>query len=576
MKGEKTLLRWGGALFLFALLLAVGMEARGVVDEDQDKDVSARADILTIEDAAEFKDLELPPVTFLHDKHTEALKGKDKICATCHKENKDSGRLSLKFMRLENESAEQLKKTYHDGCIGCHDEYRASDVKTGPATGECRSCHAEEPTVVSNRQPMGFDKVLHFRHASAEEVKDLPAEPGKEPENCGRCHHEYDVKAKKLVPDSENEGTCRYCHESEPYLLEETEDVMVQTMRTASHTQCVDCHRDLRIEKAEETGPETCAGCHGIVGQEKIKKNDAEALQKLGGELPRLKRGQPDAALVAAFPAEAKVKPMDKGGPVAMPAVAFDHKAHEMNNDTCRVCHHEDMQSCVACHDIQGKKEGDFVQLSEAMHQTQSEMSCIGCHQKRQADPTCAGCHGQMAADVKVAQAECASCHQATLPEGVELRMLSKDQRTALAQKMIGERNTEAKLYPVDDIPEEVTVQSMVDEYKGAKFPHRRIVLYLAKEMKDDKLAGYFHSAEGTLCQGCHHQSPASKRPPRCVNCHGKPFEEERAGRPGLKAAYHGQCMGCHADMGIEGKAITKDKPVPANTDCKGCHEAKK
>jgi hypothetical protein len=51
-------------------------------------------------------------------------------------------------------------------------------------------------------------------------------------------------------------------------------------------------------------------------------------------------------------------------------------------------------------------------------------------------------------------------------------------------------------------------------------------------------------------------------------------------GRPGLKAALHGQCMGCHQAMGIEGK-LSKDapagtKPVPMNTDCAGCHKQAK
>jgi len=71
-----------------------------------------------------------------------------------------------------------------------------------------------------------------------------------------------------------------------------------------------------------------------------------------------------------------------------------------------------------------------------------------------------------------------------------------------------------------------------------------------------------------TLCQACHHNTPAgAKKPPRCVNCHGKPFDDKQPNRPGLKAAYHGQCMSCH-------KAMDLKKPV--NTDCVGCHKEKK
>ena len=35
---------------------------------------------------------------------------------------------------------------------------------------------------------------------------------------------------------------------------------------------------------------------------------------------------------------------------------------------------------------------------------------------------------------------------------------------------------------------------------------------------------------------------------------------------PGLKAAYHQQCMGCHREMGLE---------KPAATECAACHQEK-
>ena len=49
-----------------------------------------------------------------------------------------------------------------------------------------------------------------------------------------------------------------------------------------------------------------------------------------------------------------------------------------------------------------------------------------------------------------------------------------------------------------------------------------------------------------------------------CAACHGMAFADEQDGRPGLKAAYHGQCMDCHREMGIEN---------PASTDCIKCHK---
>jgi DnaJ-class molecular chaperone len=91
-------------------------------------------------------------------------------------------------------------------------------------------------------------------------------------------------------------------------------------------------------------------------------------------------------------------------------------------------------------------------------------------------------------------------------------------------------------------------------------------VLSLVNGVKDSKLAGYFHREAGTVCQGCHHHSPAAKKPPACASCHGKPFDDRSLFKPGLMAAYHIQCMECHKQMRIE-------KPIA--THCTGCHKEK-
>jgi DnaJ-class molecular chaperone len=88
----------------------------------------------------------------------------------------------------------------------------------------------------------------------------------------------------------------------------------------------------------------------------------------------------------------------------------------------------------------------------------------------------------------------------------------------------------------------------------------------MVDNINKNKLANYFHHEEGTVCQGCHHNSPAAKEPPKCVSCHGKPFNAKDPFKPGLMAAYHRQCMECHKAMGIK-------KPV--STDCTACHQKK-
>jgi hypothetical protein len=111
-----------------------------------------------------------------------------------------------------------------------------------------------------------------------------------------------------------------------------------------------------------------------------------------------------------------------------------------------------------------------------------------------------------------------------------------------------------------------VEIKALSKQYEPAKLPHRKIVQTLVKNLKDSKLAGSFHRDLGTVCQGCHHNSPLSKKPPACASCHGQPFDGRNLFKPGLQAAYHLQCMECHKDMGTE-------KPVATN--CTGCHKEK-
>jgi hypothetical protein len=103
-----------------------------------------------------------------------------------------------------------------------------------------------------------------------------------------------------------------------------------------------------------------------------------------------------------------------------------------------------------------------------------------------------------------------------------------------------------------------------MNKYEPVKLPHRKIVQTMVANINSNKLVNYFHHEKGTVCQGCHHNSPAAKEPPKCVSCHGKPFNAKDPFKPGLMAAYHRQCMECHKAMGIQ-------KPVA--TDCTACHQ---
>jgi hypothetical protein len=143
------------------------------------------------------------------------------------------------------------------------------------------------------------------------------------------------------------------------------------------------------------------------------------------------------------------------------------------------------------------------------------------------------------------------------------------DAQAELAKRLLQSREPVKGTYSEEEIPDKVTINRFVNKYEGVTLPHRRIVSSLVERMDKSeqagKLAPYFHGDKATICQGCHHNSPASVKPPSCVTCHSAPFDEGNLMRPGIVGAYHQQCMGCHEAMEIK-------KPK----DCVDCHKERK
>lgn len=63
-------------------------------------------------------------------------------------------------------------------------------------------------------------------------------------------------------------------------------------------------------------------------------------------------------------------------------------------------------------------------------------------------------------------------------------------------------------------------------------------------------------------CSMCHHYSENNLTPSSCAGCHPRDVIHENLAQPGLKGAYHRQCVGCHVKW-------------DTNTDCIICHEKK-
>lgn len=519
-----------GLLIAGAIVLAGTLTALAVAQKDAAAP-EKRADILTIDGLKAFGPLERPAVQFYHDKHTQALAKQNKDCLSCHKQVEDH--LSLKLNRTEDVDKQTSMDIYHETCIGCHRENAGSAQKSGPVS--CGQCHLENPSPAGNRQPIALDKSLHYRHLKAVEKK------------CELCHHEYNSQTKALFYAKGKEGACLYCHK------DQTEENRI-SKRLASHQACISCHRD-RTARNQDAGPIQCAGCHDSQQQAMIEKVK---------DVPRMERNQPDAVLVRIA---AQGEPAGNNpGAERMNAVAFDHKAHETYNDSCRVCHHAELQSCASCHSIEGKKEGKQVKLAQAMHQKDATMSCVGCHNQQKTNPQCAGCHHSIPPNRTLAsESTCQTCH--AVPVAENSAPLTKDQETAMAVQMLAARQSVRSTVAPDQIPETVTIKKLSNQYEAAVFPHRKIVLKLAEVHQNSQMAAYYHSDPLTMCQGCHHNSPASLKPPKCASCHGSSSDALNLTRPGLMAAYHQQCIECHEQMGLE---------KPASRECTACHAKRK
>ncbi|MFH1438650.1 MAG: cytochrome c3 family protein, partial [Pseudomonadota bacterium] len=133
-------------------------------------------------------------------------------------------------------------------------------------------------------------------------------------------------------------------------------------------------------------------------------------------------------------------------------------------------------------------------------------------------------------------------------------------------ETLLSEREFPGLTFAEDDIPKDIMIGTIEKEYEPSKFPHRKIISALMKNIIESRLAKYFHGSEDTACYACHHHNPEGKKPIACSSCHGRTSGDDgiRSGMPGLKSAYHLQCIGCHKAMGIE-----------KLSDCEACHKKK-
>lgn len=583
-----------GGIVGFLLLCIFGL-AQGNVPMD----VQPRADIIRLDTLAESEratarrlpQKQMPAVEFMHDRHTRAIQETTQgdadpvfgagACRACHLTQDDG--LMFMYKRLERQEPAAERDIYHTHCIGCHTERAAASLSTGPLGSSCRECHRRTPQTDSDWVPLAFNASLHYRHESAELI---PPPTGSDA-NCSACHHQYDTSLQNTAYVQGKEDSCLYCHAigraPDGRLLRPTDpgtfkpvgpdnlafstseqlpDVAIRSMSAAAHDACVACHQHLSTTHNRPTGPQDCAGCHTLQGQAKIRVLET---------VPRLKRNQPDAVLMGAWLTREDLGPQTSSKDIAAEVnpVAFDHQVHEASvaqSASCRTCHHSSLQSCNDCHTPRGAAQGDFISLHQAMHATNAEGTCVGCHQQQTRTLTdCAGCHTARPAAEFQAQ-NCQLCHNVD-----KLKLprfpLADTTRTEVATRTLRSqqkaRKAQGTLPSLDQIPDRVRIDALVDTYEAVDMPHRKIVLALNQRTEKHGLAQTFHTDPLTLCGGCHHNSPASVQPPKCAACHSPQQVGPTDGRPALMGAYHLQCMGCHSAMEIE---------KPQATACLECH----
>ena len=535
-----------------------------------------------------FKDLQRPPVKFYHDRHARALEKEG--CEECHPKDA-TGKLMYSFPKQKNiRTAETLMNSYHDRCIGCHNERAAAGKTAGAVTcGECHTvdagyhsieylprlpeyyeplrdtyhrdciaCHKDLPktardatkldwkgfyirekdTIEASWPTVVMDYKLHYQHEQALEKK------------CELCHRTFCEAEDKMVYVKGSESSCRDCH------TDKDQDNRL-SYRHLSHNQCIGCHQE-RSKENKKAGPFYCNDCH--TGIERSVEEMAY--------VPREERNQPQKLLIEIPGARMK-------------GVPFDHRIHELKTTTCQACHHDTLNRCSTCHTQRGSSEGDWVPLAEAYHASTSAWSCVGCHETTKQAPDCAGCHSQMKKELS--ESSCLTCHSGA-PDESRGFIPAPDSAIPGADELSGELVFSLTGYdwmpfqlPLlaapeallpDNTREKMEIALLEKSYDPSQLPHLKIVKKLTDISNNNRLSRYFHAGETTLCAGCHHVGPLAVKqtPPLCSACHTSKNSPQK-NTPTLLGAYHRQCLGCHKAMGGE----EKEKPQ----SCSGCHKEK-
>ncbi|HUV31554.1 MAG TPA: cytochrome c3 family protein [Acidobacteriota bacterium] len=126
---------------------------------------------------------------------------------------------------------------------------------------------------------------------------------------------------------------------------------------------------------------------------------------------------------------------------------------------------------------------------------------------------------------------DCLQCHTCERPTPSDM-CLQPCPSLTMAQNVVPHSLSEA--------PDSMLLGDIADVFKPVHFNHK-----LHAEMAE----------MGGDCATCHHYSPAGEIPP-CRDCHGGEGNPTNLRQPGLKGAYHRQCLSCHREWSHETRCV--------------------
>lgn len=131
---------------------------------------------------------------------------------------------------------------------------------------------------------------------------------------------------------------------------------------------------------------------------------------------------------------------------------------------------------------------------------------------------------------------DCKDCHTCDVPTAKDMCLKQCPTLTMTHTK---------SSHSLVEAPDSLLINELAEDYEAVHFNHKQHAGMA--EMNDS-------------CGVCHHYSPPGHIPP-CKECHLAGGSESNLRQPGLKGAYHRQCLSCHREWSHDTKCVVCHLP---------------